>query len=152
MDSLLQDLRLSLRVLARSKAFTVVAVLTLAIGIGANTAIFSVVNAVLIRPLPFPDPDRIVRVKEERLGMGGGGPMSFMTSDTLRAWKDAGDSSGLQAIAGYNTRSYTLTGSGEPARVPGSSASAALFSASRRRGDGCTPRRKSGGVPTWWQF
>ena len=128
MDNLLQDLRLSLRVLARSKAFTIVAVLTLAIGIGANTAIFSVVNAVLIRPLPFPDPDRIVRVLEERPAMGGGGgPMSFMTSDTLSAWRDTGDSSGLEAIAGYNTRSYTLTGSGEPARVPGSSASAALF-------------------------
>jgi hypothetical protein len=60
-DSLRQDLRLGLRLLWKDKAFTVTAVLTLAVCIGANTALFSVVNSVLLRPLPVPEPDRLVR-------------------------------------------------------------------------------------------
>jgi len=89
MGTLLQDVRYGLRVLVTKPAFTIVAVLTLALGVGANTAIFSIVNAVLLRSLPFPDPDRLVRISFNNPGVGlRGVRFSVPEFDDLRTQSD----------------------------------------------------------------
>src|SRR2546428_4988926 len=86
MATLLQDLRCGLRMLAKHPGFTTVAVMTLALGIGANTAIFSVVDGVLLRPLPFPEPDRLFSVQEA--GGNIGNPTSYPDFADWRAHND----------------------------------------------------------------
>jgi putative ABC transport system permease protein len=89
MGTLFQDVRYGLRVLVTKPAFTIVAVLTLALGVGANTAIFSIVNAVLLRSLPFPDPDRLVRIYFNNPGVGlRGVRFSVPEFDDLRTQTD----------------------------------------------------------------
>jgi putative ABC transport system permease protein len=117
--------------LALHPGFTAVAVVTLALGIGANTAIFSVVNAVLLRPLPYPGAEKLVRVSEEggalRAGGGrGAGPRgAIITSGTFQDWRES--TSTLDGLAAYQPRSYTLTGLAEPIRLRGTAVSTSLF-------------------------
>jgi len=111
-DEMFQDLRYGVRMLLKHKGFTVVAVLTLALGIGAITAIFSVVNAVLLRPLPYRDPDRLALVPNAR------------GTDFLR-WRD--EAKAFESIAAFYFETDDLTGSGEPERLAAGYVSANLF-------------------------
>jgi putative ABC transport system permease protein len=120
MDSLQQDIQYAFRRLTRSPSFTAVAILTLALGIGANTAFFSVVNAVLLRPLPFPESDQLVGVfqtwNSERTVMS---PPNY--TDVRQRTRT------LKEMAAFNSGEYTLTGSGDPVRVRGAEVSASFF-------------------------
>ena len=122
MDTILHDLRLALRRLRRTPGFTLVAVLTLALGIGANTAIFSVVNAALLRPLPYPDAQRIVRLYATR-----DGERSTVSPPDFTDWRAQTDA--FQYAAAMNSSSdFTLTGTTSPERVAGAQVSADFFS------------------------
>jgi putative ABC transport system permease protein len=107
-DEMFQDLRFGLRMLLKDKAFTAVAVLTLSLGIGANTAIFSLVNAVLFRPLPFKSPQQLVWLEESSQTTGSEpvpGPHFLEWGEQSRT---------LESLAGYNVEETTMTGAGEP--------------------------------------
>ncbi len=123
MDSLLQDLRFAARTLVKSPGFAIVAVLCIAIGIGANTTIFSVVNAMLLRPFPYADPDRIVSVRETQvkndIDQAG---FSYPDYQDLRE-----QSTAFSQIAAQTGRSLTFSGAEEPERVQGAAVSASLF-------------------------
>src|SRR5215210_2272166 len=110
-EDLGRDVRLGLRSLLRSPAFATVAVLCLALGIGANAALFSVLNAVLLRPLPFVEPDRLVRIYE-KMGDGGQGSVSFLN---FQDWQK--QNTGFERLAGYEMGSRNLEGGEEPERI-----------------------------------
>ncbi|HEX8088172.1 MAG TPA: ABC transporter permease [Blastocatellia bacterium] len=111
MKTLLPDLRYSYRVLLKNPGFAVIAVLTLALGIGASTAIFSIVDAVLLRSLPYPEPDRIVELREVS-EKGSLMPVAEPNFLDVRA-----RSRGIEAIAQYAVGLVTVTGGSEPARA-----------------------------------
>ncbi|MGA9978706.1 MAG: ABC transporter permease [Candidatus Sulfotelmatobacter sp.] len=113
MGTLIQDLRYGLRMLRKSPGFTAVAILTLALGIGANTAIFSVVNAVLLRPLPYENPGQLALLPETnpKQGITDAG-MSYPSLLELRDNNHA-----FSAIAGLASHALTLTGRGEPSEA-----------------------------------
>ena len=114
LETLWQDLRYGLRMLARTPAFTSIAILTLALGIGANTAIFSAINALLLNPYPFPEPDRIMFVEARHIS-GKNHNTGYHDFCDWRAQNVAFED---MAIA-PETLSFTLTGQGEPQRITG---------------------------------
>ena len=122
-DSLRQDVGFGIRMLRRQPGFTAVALIALALGIGANTAIFSVVDAVLWRPLPYPGADEIVSIGEQRPREGRlYGPVS--PADFFD-WRRDGRS--FAAMAAYDETAMNLTGAGEPERLRGLSVSPAFL-------------------------
>ncbi|HUJ30756.1 MAG TPA: ABC transporter permease [Candidatus Acidoferrum sp.] len=124
MGTLMQDVKFGLRMLAKNRSFTLIAVLTLALGIGANTAMFSVVNAVLLRPLPFPQPDRLVTI--------WGTHSKLNESKRALSYPDIADlqsmNSTFESVAAYDQSSVTLTGVGEPLHLNSARVNANMFS------------------------
>ncbi|HSR70551.1 MAG TPA: ABC transporter permease [Acidobacteriota bacterium] len=116
MKSLGQDIRYALAHFVKAPMFTLLAVLSLALGIGANTAIFSVIHAVLLKPLAYPEPDRLVRVWETFQHSGGTGRGSVSVPN-LFDWRQ--QNSVFQQIAAYSNTTYALSGGERPQLVPG---------------------------------
>jgi putative ABC transport system permease protein len=121
MASLLRDIAFGARVLRKNPAFTVAAILTLALGIGANTAIFTVTNALLLRPFPYRDPERLVSVGPK--DQSGELPGTLLRYEMLR---DRNQS--FEGVAAFATDNFNLTGRGEPLQVPIARTSANFFS------------------------
>lgn len=120
MSRLMQDIRYALRLLMKSPAFSAIAVLTLALGIGANTAIFSVVNGVLLRPLPFRDPSRLVLIAER-----SSFPVISTSYENYLDWRDQSHS--FESMEAVRRGAITLTGAGEPERLNVQMTTAGLF-------------------------
>jgi predicted permease len=123
MTSFWQDMRYGLRVLGKNPGFTAIAVLTLALGIGANTALFSVVNGVLLNPLPYPNADQLVAVYAKSTGF----ERSSITYPNFLDWQK--DSHSFSALGAIRSEEYNLTGVGEPERLHGHMISADFFAA-----------------------
>jgi len=121
MTGLWQDIRYALRSLAKAPGFTAVTLFTLALGIGANSAIFSVVNGVLIRPFPYLEPDRLVLIRETY----GGGEEGSVSGANMLDWQTRAHS--FQSMAAWRGISVTLLGSGEPEEMPAALVSSDFF-------------------------
>jgi predicted permease len=121
MSRLGQDIRYALRQLNRSRGFAIVAILTLALGIGANTAIFSVIDSILLEPLPFPHQDRLVQIKADDTAASSNYPKGWIREYQRRA-------SSLSSVSAYTLDTeFNVTGIGSLARAFGSTVSANLF-------------------------
>ena len=121
MRNFLQDLRYGMRMMVKRPGFTLIAALTLALGIGANTAIFSAVNAVLLKPLPFPESEQLIDLAETFKPNGWGS----VSVPTLEDWK--AQNNVFAGISAYASTSFNLQGSDTPQRIPGLNVSANYF-------------------------
>src|SRR5436853_322857 len=124
MNDLTQDVKYGVSNLIKATGFTFVAIIALALGIGANSAIFSVVNAVLLRPLPFPEPQRLVSVWETNLQRGES--RSSCSYPNFADWRDQNHV--FEKISAFYQNDFILTGEQEPARLRGATVSTDLFS------------------------
>jgi putative ABC transport system permease protein len=122
-ESLWQDVRCGLRMLRKNAGFATVAILTLALGIGANTAIFSVINGVLLSPLPYNDPDRIVLVLESNPTRGF--PQFSVSPPNYMDWKK--NSTSFEQIASIARGDFNYTGGAEPERISGARVASSFF-------------------------
>jgi putative ABC transport system permease protein len=125
LDALAQDVRYGLRLLRKHPGFTLVAALTLALGVGANTAMFSVVEAVLLRPLPFPQADRLVMVWENVNLPAYKNDQNTPSPGNFNEWRT--QSTAFTGMAAIGYRAWNLTGAGDPIRIAGEAVSAELF-------------------------
>src|SRR5271167_796915 len=122
MQTLIEDVRYGLRNLRKNPGFTAVALLTLALGIGANTAVFSIVNGVLLNSLPFPDPDKLITLFESKPRFKEGS----ISYPNFLDWQR--ENHAFASIAAYRHDSFSLTGAGDPEQVRGKMVSADFFS------------------------
>ena len=125
LSDLLQDIRFSVRSLIKTPGFTAVAIIILALGIGANTAIFTVVNAVLLRPLPYSNPDRLVMLWETNPRFQIAGGTVPVTPGDFMDWRE--QNTVFEYVCALGVGHWNLTGSGEPERISGASVSPNLF-------------------------
>src|SRR5713226_9211755 len=124
METLMKDLRFGIRMMTRSPGFTLVAIITIALGIGANTAIFSVVDAVLLRSLPYPDAGRLVMLWSTMQSQGV--PISGSAMPDYREWRDQSQS--FDGLGGFYYGDFNLSGANrEPERVQGAFVTVNLF-------------------------
>src|SRR6266550_2674307 len=121
MNTLWQDIRFAIRMLIKNFSVTAIIIVVLALGIGANTAIFSVVNAALLRPLPYADPDRLVRLSEDSPNV----PQMSISYPNFLDWRE--QNKVFSGIAAMQFRSLNLTGIAEPERLAGRAVSAEFF-------------------------
>ena len=118
-----QDVRYGLRLFSKSSGFAAIAILTLALGIGANTALFSVVNGVLLNPLPFPNPDQLLAVYSRTSSFGE----SSISYPNFLDWHK--DNKSFSSLSAFRSEDYNMTGAGEPERLHGHMISAEFFPA-----------------------
>jgi putative ABC transport system permease protein len=119
------DIRFALRSLAKNKVFTAVAIITLALGIGANTAIFSVVNGILLRALPYKNPDRLFALQENIPSLARVAPVLPVSANHFAEWRR--QCTHCEALAALAPASFNLVGDGAPERIPGGRVSANYF-------------------------
>jgi putative ABC transport system permease protein len=125
MDALVRDVKQALRLLAGNPGFAAAALVTIALGVGGTAAVFSVVYGVLLRPLPYPEPERLVRLWEVHPGARAPIPGDRLSHLTYHAWSRSSES--LQGIAAFHGADYTVTGFGGTERVRGTRATPSLF-------------------------
>jgi predicted permease len=125
MGSVFQDLRYAARQLRKSPGFTLTAVLTLAFGIGATTAIFSIVEGVLLRPLPFSDPTKLVTLGDTLEGVDYGDDTPGVTAPGVRTY--IRETHAFSSLGGYTPSNYELSGAGDPAQINASRLTATMF-------------------------